>query len=436
LLTGEGEFWVEAFPDASTPYLIATGKVNGIERSIRAELGIKLPIPEDTLNIFGSPNAHVKMNIHEHDNASVNGEIMISGVDAGGGPDRLALGVEESISVTALIDKLGKDLKINGDLENTLLGSPQVDYTDKDGNDFTASIGQIDSLGYDANIMEASAQIFADNARALTRTTTITLTEDKDDTVFDAYKDETGTVILGGNATDVIYIDGGGNKLEIKDENNPTTIVGIGTLVVDGAKVNLHYANFDWTGDIYILGGATGKKNDAEFKIKRASVDITGDIFLLSNSDNTDGKGKVKLEFDSDTGDQDGATTISGSILAFGGTGTKSKAEIKIKRGSFNMQGFISMIGTKTKLEIKQEAGKDGGDAGDINIRGGISLLVPETENAKNEKAEIKLHARGGGEADFKIQYDSVIIKEALERLRGKLDVPDHLLQVISWEEI
>ena len=57
-------------------------------------------------------------------------------------------------------------------------------------------------------------------------------------------------------------------------------------------------------------------------------------------------------------------------------------------------------------------------------------------ENTKNEKAEITLHARGGGEADFKIQYDSAIVNASLEELRSKLDLPDSLLQVISWQEV
>ena len=101
------------------------------------------------------------------------------------------------------------------------------------------------------------------------------------------------------------------------------------------------------------------------------------------------------------------------------------------------MQGIISMIGTKTKLEITQQAPKDGQTTiGDINIRGGISLLVPEADKEKNEKAEIKLHARGGGEGGFKIQYDSAIVEAAIERLRGKLSVTNSLLQIISWEEI
>jgi len=126
-----------------------------------------------------------------------------------------------------------------------------------------------------------------------------------------------------------------------------------------------------------------------------------------------------------------------GSILAFGGTGDKSKAEVKIKRGGLDMEGFISMVGTKTKLEIKQEPPKiEGGVVGDINIRGGISLMVPEAEKEKNEKAEIKLHARGGNEADFKIQYDSAVVNAAVERIRGNIGVPTASLQAISWEEI
>jgi len=297
---GDGEFWVEAFPTADPPYLISTGEVNGITRRIRVELGINIPAPANAINIFGSPTEHVIMSIHDHDGANENGEILVSGNDLSGGPDRLGVGVEDAATLTALIDKLGGDLKASGDLENTLVGSPMTDFTDSFGNEFTASLGTIDSQGFDADFMEINAQLLADNARAMTPTTTLTLTADKDDTFLDPYKDETGTVVLGGSSTDVIYIDGNGYKLELKNQADPMTIVGTGTLIVDGTKFNLEYTTFDWTGDIYILGGATGKKNDAEFKVKHATADIVGDIYLLSNSTNTEGKGKVKIEFDNE----------------------------------------------------------------------------------------------------------------------------------------
>jgi len=434
--TEDATYRVEIIPDTDPPSFKAFGKVNGIERGIKVELGFNIPVPENAINIFGSPTKHIKLEIHDHDKKSENGEILVSGVDLGGGPDQLAVGVEDPATLTALIDKLGKDLKKSGDLEDTLMGSPMTDFTDSKGNDFTASIGLVGNKGYDADFLEEAAKILADNARAMTPTITLDLSEDKFDDFLDSYKDETGTVILGSTSTDVIYMSGG-KKLKLEKESDTTSIVGTGTLIIDGAKFDLQYANFDWTGDIYILGGATGKKNDAEFKVRRASVDITGDIFLLSNSTDEGGKGKVKMELDNDTGAVDGASTIVGSILAYGGTGDKSSAELKIKRGGLNMQGFISMMGTKTKLEIKQEKAKVEGDpVGDINIRGGISLLVPEVEKEKKEKAEIKLHARGGGEGDFKIQYDSVIVEAAVKRLQSKLSNITKLLQVITWEEI
>ena len=121
-----------------------------------------------------------------------------------------------------------------------------------------------------------------------------------------------------------------------------------------------------------------------------------------------------------------------GSILVFGGTGDKSKAEVKVHHGDFDMEGFITMCGTKSKLDIHQHEPKDGENC-DIKIEGGICIIVPGSEKVKKEKADIKLHPRGGGEGDFVIQYNSDIIEAALQRLRNKVDLP---YRILSWQEL
>jgi hypothetical protein len=356
--------------------------------------------------------------ILEHDNKH-GGEIVISGFDAGGGSNKLALGVSDAETLDAIIDDLGKHLKTGGDLEDTLIGNPVNTYTDKNGNTFTASIGQVDNKEFDADLMEEYAQILADNARSLTRTQTFDLGGgEMDDTILDP--DGDGYVQLGGQEDDVIYITNGKLKLE-----NNLVIEGTGTLVIDGGKLDLSHATLDWDGDIYILGDEN--KGDAQFKVRHANVDITGDIFLLG-SDN----GKVKMDLHNDNGKNDGYTKIRGSILAIGGTGKKSNAEFKVHHGDLDIEGFITMSGTKTKLDIFQQAPHFGN--ADIRINGGICLLVPEAEKNKNEKAEIKLHARGGGEGDFVIQYNSDIVKAAVKRIGNLLDLPPKHT-VVSWQE-
>ena len=412
-----------ADPEGDNPILEATGTVpmgsRNVEKIIRVELerGYPIPAPENALNIYGSPSKHAKVKILEHDKKH-DGEIVISGYDAGGGPNKLALGVEDADTLDAIINDLGKHLKKGGDLEDTLIGNPVNTYTDKKGNSFTASIGQVDTKGFDADLMEEYAQILADNARSLTPTQTFDLGgKEKDDGILDP--DGDGYVQLGSWEDDVIYMTNGTLKLE-----KELVIKGTGTLVIDGGKLDLKHATFDWDGDIYILGNE--KKGDAQFKVRHASVDITGDIFLLG-SDN----GKVKMDFHNDDGKNDGYTKIKGSILAMGGTGKKSNAELKVHHGGLDIEGLITMSGTKIKLDIHQHAPKNGEN--DIRIEGGICLLVPEAENEKKEKAEIKLHARGGGEGDFVIQYNSEIVKAAVKRLSQKVNLPGKF-NVVSWQ--
>ena len=411
-------------PEGDNPVIEATGSVTHgsqtVSRIVRVEFQYYSPIPapSNAINIYGSPSKHATLKILEHDKKH-NGEIVISGFNAGRGSNKLALGVGDADTLDAIINDLGKHLKKGGDLEDTLVGNPVNTYTDKNGNTFTASIGQVDTRGFDPDLMEEYAQILADNARSLTRTQTFDLGgEENDDTILDP--DGDGYVRLGGQEEDVIYMTNGKLKLE-----RNLVIEGTGTLVIDGGKLDLKHATLDWDRDIYILGNE--KKGDAQFKVRHANVDITGDIFLLG-SDN----GKVKMDLHNDDGKNDGYTKIKGSILAMGGTGDNSKAEFKVHHGDLDIEGFITLSGTKTKLDISQQAPHFGKN--DIRIEGGICLVVPEVEKEKKEKAEIKLHARGGGEGDFVIQYNSDIVKAAAKRLGKKLDLPPKHT-VVSWQE-
>lgn len=411
-------------PEGDNPVIEATGSVTHgsqtVSRIVRVELQYDSPIPApvNAINIYGSPSKHAKVKILEHDKKH-DGEIVISGYDAGGGPNKLALGVGDADTLDNIINELGKHLKKGGDLEDTLIGNPMNTYTDKNGNTFTASVGQEDTKGFDADLMEEYAQILANNARSLTPTQTFDFGgKEKDDAILDP--DGDGYVQLGGWEDDVIYMTNGKLKLE-----RGLVVEGTGTLVIDGGKLDLKHATFNWDGDIYILGNE--KKGDAQFKVRHASVDITGDIFLLG-SDN----GKVKMDLHNDDGKNDGYTKIKGSILAMGGTGDKSKAEFKAHHGDLDIEGFITMCGTKIKLDIHQQAPHFG--KSNIRIEGGICLLVPETEKKKKEKAEIKLHARGGGEGDFVIQYNSDIVKAAVKRLSQKVGLPGKF-SVVSWQE-
>ncbi len=290
----------------------------------------------------------------------------------------------------------------------------------------------------DMETMETYIQQLAVDALALTPTQTI-LIEGKE--AGDALIDPDGDkyVNLGGNENDVVLITGGKLKLE-----GDLTIEGTGTLIFDGGKMEMKSVDsFIWDGDIYILG--SDSKGDAEFKIKKGAYDITGDIYLIGEGD-----GKAKIEFNNDdTEENNSYTHLTGSVLAAGGSGEKSKAEFKVKNGDVDIEGMITLYGNKTKLELRQKhksGGKSGewqeNDDSDIRIVGGISLMVPDaSKESTKQKAEIKIHdhkVKGeevpDWEGSIEILYNSDIVGAAVKRLAEKLGLTKKFT-IVSWQE-
>ncbi|NOR54465.1 MAG: hypothetical protein GQ536_10335 [Candidatus Aminicenantes bacterium] len=451
-----GNIMISIFtPEGESPVIEATGSVDvgsqTITRTVRVGLQYNSPIPrpENAMNIFGSPAKHAKLKIMDHDKRQL-GRILISGFDDAGGKDRLGLGVEDAETLTYLIESLGKELDKHGggDMADTIVGDPIVEYEyGSGGKTFEASIGLVEPSDFiDCDTMEAYVQAIADDARALMVTESYDLSGGGKDGYDDAMLDPDGDGIvnLGGSEDDVILFEGGKIKLE-----NHLTIQGKGTLLVDGGKLEFKdVASFTWEGDIIILGNES--KGNAEFKIKKGMYDITGDIYLLG-SDN----GKAKMEFNNDdTEENDSYTRLRGSVLASGGSGDKSKAEFKVKTGDVEIDGFINMIGTKTKIDIHQKhkkGGKSGewllNDDSDIIIKGGISLMVPDAAKDKNEKAEIKIHAHKmpnedilvegemeNWEGKIEIRYNSDIVRAAIKRFANKIGLFDRFT-ILSWQE-
>ena len=428
-------------PEGENPVIESTGSVEcdpqPLTRMVRVMLKYNSPIPhpQNAINIFGSPSKHATLKIMDHDK-NPKGKILISGLDAAGGPAKLALGVEESEQLTAIIENMGKQKDKGNDLQGMIVGDPTRTWEyGTEGKSFEASIGLVSSDEYiDCETMETYVQQLADGARAMTPTQTFDLGgNEKDDTILDP--DGDGYVYLGGSENDVIYLTNGELKLE-KD----LTITGKGTLILDGGKMELkNVSSFNWEGDIYILGDES--KGDAIFKVKKGVCDIIGDIYLLGSNN-----GKAKLDFcNDDTGENDSYTKIVGSILASGGSGDNSKAEMRVHHGDVDIEGMISLIGNKTKLDLHQKYkihGKEGAwlenDDSDIKIKGGISLLVSDaSKESTDQKAEIKIHAHEQivdeyWEGMIEIIYDSDIVRAATKRFAKNLGLVGRF-HVVSW---
>ncbi len=436
-------------PEGDTPVIEATGTVpfgsDTITRTIRVGLQYNYPIPapENALNLYGSPTKHAKVKIFDHETTPV-GNINISGFDNAGGPDRLAFAIEDPDQLAAMIESLGKELDKGGTLEGVITGDPMETWEyGVEGKSFDASIGLADpDVEFDCEAMEAYIQQLAADAYALTPTQTIDLSGIESKEAGDAFIDPDGDgyVNLGGTEDDVVLITGGKLKLE-----GALTIEGKGTLIFDGGKMEMKsVASFDWDGDIYILGNDS--KGDAEFKIKKGMYDITGDIYLIG-----EGNGKAKIEFNNDdTEENNSYTHLTGSVLAAGGSGEKSKAEFKVKNGDVDIEGMITLYGNKTKLDLHQKhksGGKTGdwlnNDDSDIRIIGGISLMVPDASTAETkQKAEIKIHdhkVKGdevyNWEGMIEILYDSSVVRAAVKRFASKLGLSEKYT-ILSWQEI
>ncbi|NOR52629.1 MAG: hypothetical protein GQ536_00860, partial [Candidatus Aminicenantes bacterium] len=160
--------------------------------------------------------------------------------------------------------------------------------------------------------------------------------------------------------------------------------------------------------------------------------------------------GKAKIEFNNDdTEENNSYTKLTGSILAAGGSGDKSKAELKIKNGDVDIEGMITLYGNKTKLDIHQKhikGGKHGdwlnNNDSDIRIVGGISIMVPDaSKEGTQQKAEIKIHdhkVKDGEvpdwEGSIEILYNSDVVGAAVKRLAEKLDLIERYT-IVSWQE-
>ena len=433
-------------PEGDNPVIEATGSVpfgsDTITRKIRVALQYNYPIPapENALNLYGSPTKHAKVKIFDHETTPV-GNINISGFDNAGGEDRLAFAIEDPDQLAAMIESLGKELGKGGTLEGVITGDPMETWEyGSEGKSFDASIGLADpDVSIDMETMEAYIQQLAADAQAMIPTQTIFI-EGKE--AGDAFIDPDGDgyVNLGGSEDDVVLLTGGKLKLD-----GDLTIEGTGTLIFDGGKMEVKsVTSFDWDGDIYILG--SDKKGDAELKIKQGMFDITGDIYLIGEGD-----GKAKIEFNNDdTEENNSYTKLTGSILAAGGSGDKSKAEFKVKNGDVDIEGMITLYGNKTKLDLHQKhksGGKNGewlnNDDSDIRIVGGISLMVPDasTESTK-QKAEISIHdhkVKGdevyNWEGMIEILYDSSVVRAAVKRFAAKLNLFERY-SILSWQEM
>jgi hypothetical protein len=446
-----------ADPRGDNPVLEATGTVAGsssqrVARTIRVELQYICPIPapENAINILGNLSTKSDFKLFDHI-GNVQGKILISGLDHAEedpGPGRLALGVEDSDTLDQIIEELAERLDDygSGELEGIFEGNPTKEYIYEEGppeKNFNASIGLVDPGDFiDCATMQTYVQTLADNARSMLTNPNLTIEtynfegKDKDDESLPGW--ETGTVNLGGTADHVVYMTNGKIKLE-----DGLTINGTGTLIVDGGRMEMKdVASFNWDGDIYILGDVN--KGDAEFKCKKGNFTINGDIYVLG-SDN----GKAKVEFDNDLDQNIALTEINGSILASGGAGGDSKVELKIKNGDLKIQGMISLIGTKTKLEIRQKhkKGKEQGEVenatwldnndSDFLIQGGISIMVPEADKGTG-KADIKIHDHKTSgddewEGSINILYDSSIIKAAVKRMAKAMGMFGRY-SIVSWQ--
>ncbi len=436
-------------PLGDHPVIVATGTVAGgsqaVARTIRVELQYKCPIPapENAINILGSHSTNADFRFFDHYD-DIAGTILISGIDHAEedpGPGRLALGVEDSDILDNIIEQLAERLDKNGDLTGLFEGDPTKTYIYEESptKDFDASIDLVDPGDFiDCETMEEYVQTLASNARAMLTNPDLSIQtfdfggKDKGDSFIDPDGDK--QVYLGGTEDSVVYMTNGKIKLEQGLEIN-----GTGTLIVDGGKLELKdIISFNWDGDIYVLGD--GGKGDAEFKCKKGSFTIDGDIYVLGSNN-----GKAKVEFDNDLDLNEAMTHINGSILASGGPGVDSKVELKIKNGDVKMEGMVSLIGTKTKLEIRQKhikGGKTGewidNDDSDLLIQGGISIIVPEAGKGTG-KAEIKIHDHKNTgddlwEGSFQILYDSSIIEAAVKRFARTIGLHDRF-SIVSWQE-
>jgi len=398
----------------STYAIVGAARLGGAERVI--EVIVKPPASDElpgpfppsgeesggAISLFGQVGKKAKLKLPGHlgdpaDSEDGDDLVVISGKDKAGNQDTLGLGVSDIESYKKLVEDITKKMAEGKIPEGVFDGDP-LNTFDVKGTDVTTSIGESKGL-VDGDTMEAYAEAVAETVRNELIPQAI-----KDGTYYDddTFKKDKGEILTdatwGDSPDDVTVIDA--KKLKIDGD---ATIEGTGTLVIMG-ELDIHHADFEWDGDIILLGDT----KDAKLHNHHATLDVDGTIVALGSGK----KGKSKIHIHNDKKTDDSTSSINGGVLLLGGgEDTKDKVEFKVKHGSLDMRGLLMMMGHQVKVDIKPEHGKKKGDPGHFNFDGNLVLGTSEYSDSKKEKKN-KLDVKLSG--NVAIQHDSDAVNEAL----------------------
>ena len=207
-----------------------------------------------------------------------------------------------------------------------------------------------------------------------------------------------------------------------------STINGYGTLIVAGDLRLDSHAVFNFTGNIYVMGGTD---KDAIFQNNKGSMTVNGNIVVLGTNAARK-KSIFKLEDDHD--DNSAVTVINGSVFVLTGNNTdkEEKAEFRAKNGNVTINGLVSLVGDKLKFEANMK------DEASFTVNGAVALAVPGTDG----KYKAKVHLHGD---QILIDYNQQNVNAALLKMSGmKTSANNPILppltlptaSKISWREI
>jgi len=391
-----------------------------------AESGGAITVCGDLTN-----KAKLKLPGHLTDPHGEDNIVSISGIDKSAqGADTLGLGISDADNFDSLIGDILKKMAQGKIPEGIFDGNPlntfDVDAKgkgkDKDvSGTVTTSIGET-AGGIDGNQIIDYADAVADTVRDMVVEAQAGTNPDYtyiDDDTFKATKGEVLTdYTFGTSADSVTIIDTTKIKFDKKHSGEDAVISGQGTLVILG-ELDVHHADFEWDGDIIVLGD----ERDAKIHNHHGTLDVEGTIVVLGSG----AKGKSGIHIHNDKKEDDSTSSINGGVLLMSGADdTKEKVEFKVHHGSLDMRGILMMLGHQIKVDLHPEHGKKKGDPGHFSFDGNMILGVEAAGDIYDKKGKLKKSKASKLDIKIKgnvaIQHDSDAVDDALALFKDFFD--------------
>lgn len=353
---------------------------------------------------------------------------------------------EGALSIVGEIDKLRFDLKREENLILDGAGTPALRFSDQDAYD---AIGQqladaLDDLSLPAaNLTGFPESDFGGTMVPIVQDPSYASELTDFELLYNKLVDKVDQLRV---SPDFLVPAAGNLKMAYGDADNPVTVyipdlktlnskcTGYGTLIIGHSFTVNNNAKLDWHGDIFVVGDTS--KNAALTIDNGSSLTVDGTLTILGEGIN-DGTGSSKFKIK-----KDAAVVIDGSLFV-GSDWTaqkKTTAEFRIDNdGSFTLNGIMSLIGPKVKVDVRDKDEEGNPETNGLNITGMMQVALPTMETVETE-FQLKIWGNLEIHRDVEEIHSGIV---ALEKMGIAMDVLPQVMQVYtrnvsvqSWRKV